>query len=84
MAIYLKQNGDWTEIQKPYIKRDGQWILPEEAYIKENGQWKLIFERFAFDVNTRGIGESQEAFLVNGALNSFEDFQRRPTWQRNL
>jgi hypothetical protein len=71
MAIFVKQNGQWRKIDSPYVKKDGQWILPEEAYIKENGEWKLIFDRFAFVVETIGRTETQEAAVLEGRLNNF-------------
>lgn len=78
MAIYLKQNGDWQQIETPYIKREGQWIVPEEGYIKENGQWKLIFDRFDFEVDTISHQESQNGAVLKGQLSSFEDFNEAP------
>lgn len=74
MAIFLKRNGSWREVEEPYIKRNGDWILPEEGYIKQNGQWKLIFERFEFEVETTGASEDVDTATLNGQLTEFEDF----------
>lgn len=74
MAIFLKRNGSWREVEEPYIKRNGNWILPEEGYIKQNGQWKLIFERFEFEVETTSANEGVNSATLNGQLTEFEDF----------
>lgn len=84
MAIFLKRNGSWQEIEEPYIKRNGDWILPEEGYIKENGQWKLIFEQFEFEVETVSASEQINEATFTGQLTAFEDFEESNFFQTSL
>ena len=84
MAIFLKRNGSWQEIEEPYIKRNGDWILPEEGYIKENGEWKLIFEQFEFEVETVSASEQINEATFTGQLTAFEDFEESNFFQTSL
>lgn len=85
MPIFVKQNGQWRTVDSPYIKRSGQWILPREAYIKENGQWKLIFEEFAFEVETVGpVEETVDETILTGQLTDFEDFSEAFFFDQSL
>ena len=84
MAIFLKRNGSWQEVEEPYIKRNDDWILPEEGYIKENGEWKLIFERFDFEVETVSVEEDINEATFAGNLAVFEDFENSNFFEKSL
>lgn len=74
MPIFYKQDGTWKNVDSPYIKQNGQWVQPEQVYIKKNGRWKLIWEEFAFVVETVNSFENQNATVLEGQLSNFEDF----------
>ncbi len=80
MPIYYKQGGTWKNVGAPYVKQLGKWILPEEAYVKINGEWKLIFEEFAFDVETVGHSQNEDYAILQGELKDYEEFNADNTY----
>lgn len=74
MPIFYKQGGTWKNVDAPYVKQVGEWISAEEAYVKVNGEWKLIFEAFAFDVDTVSYSSEPGAAVLQGELKEFEEF----------
>lgn len=42
-GIYVKQNGQWVEVQQPAVNADGYWANITKGFVRQGGQWKQFF-----------------------------------------